>query len=266
MCMHLRYEINPPKIIKNNNILNHNDIANLLKNTYNNISKITKNCNSIHITDSVLGSPRISPLTLTALLKNNYNSDIEITTSLRVRDRNIISITQYVYDSILLKTNGILFVNGDQPYLKSNDSYLTPSSVIKYFKQIGLINKMDLFLSIPNNPSFNKIQNKINAEPTGFITQVVNRVEQVSNIVDLLKPHGFKIIPCVLLPSINNLKSALKLNLDWSNYQYRILDFIKEICKMSDDIIITSPNDFNYANDVISSLPLDHKTKYSASG
>jgi len=262
--MHLRYEINPPKIIKNNIILSDYKIQNLFQTTCNNTFKIARRCNSIHVTDSVLGVPRISPLTLSALLKNNYKN-MEITTSLRVRDRNVTSITQYICDSVLLKINGVLLINGDKPSLESSDSSLTPSKMIKYFKQIGIINKIDLFLSIPSNPDFNKIQNKINSEPTGFITQVVNKVEQVSNIVDKLKPQGFKVIPCILLPSTNNLKSALKLKFDWTDYQHRILDFIKEIYQISKNVIITSPNDFAYANDIINNL-LDHNTKYSASG
>ena len=49
---------------------------------------------------------------------------------------------------------------------------------------MGFDKKIDLFLSLPSNPDFEKIQKKIDAEPTGFITQVIHSVEQVSKISD----------------------------------------------------------------------------------
>ena len=60
-------------------------------------------------------------------------------------------------------------------------------------------NKIDLFLSLPANPNFNKIQNKIDSKPAGFITQVVESVDHVSNLVNGLKPHNFKLIPIKVL-------------------------------------------------------------------
>ena len=90
---------------------------------------------------------------------------------------------------------------------------------MKYFKELGFDKKMDLYLSLPSNPNFNKIQKKIEAEPTGFITQVIQSIDEVSRIADNLKPKGFKIIPCVLLPSEKNAKSANLLELNWSEYQ-----------------------------------------------
>ncbi len=247
--MLLRYEVNPPKIILSKALLEYNVMQNKLSKLKYNIRGIARNCRGIHITDSVLGIPRISPIAFTSLI-NSTNKKIEITTSLRVRDRSITSIIQYVYDSILLKINGILVINGDEPHNKSKNFGLIPSQIIKYFRQMGITNKIDLFLSIPNNPDFNKIQKKINAEPSGFITQVISTVDQVSRIVDKLRPQGFKIIPCVLLPSIKNLKSANRLNFDWSNYQHKVFDFIKDVHHISKDVIITSPNDFTYANKI----------------
>ena len=113
---------------------------------------------------------------------------------------------------------------------------------------------MDIFRSLPNNPDFNKIQKKIEAEPTGFITQVIHSIEEVSRISDKLKPDGFKIIPCVLLPSEKNAKSAQFLKLDWSDYKENTLDFINEIHEITGDVLITSPNDFTYAKEILSKL------------
>jgi homocysteine S-methyltransferase len=125
---------------------------------------------------------------------------------------------------------------------------------VKYFKELGFDKKMDLYLSLPSNPDFNKIQKKIDAEPTGFITQVIQSIDEVSRITDNLKSKGFRIIPCVLLPSEKNAKSAELLQLNWSEYKNSVQDFIKQVHQIAGDVLITSPNDFNFAREVLSSL------------
>jgi len=250
--MTIRYELNPPKV-KEESLLSHEDLENALQKLKERVLKIEKLCHGIHITDSVLGIPRISPITTGALIRN-HNSKMEITVSLRVRDRNLTSLVQSISDAILLGLNGILILKGDPPPEGPKDSKLVPSQVVKYFKQLNLGEKIDLFLSLPSNPNFDKIHNKIEAKPTGFVTQVIHSVEQVSRIVDYLKPQGFKIIPCVLLPSKENAPSAKYLNLDWSSYNDNPIDFIKEIHKIAGDVLITSPNDFNGAYETFTKL------------
>ncbi len=92
-----------------------------------------------------------------------------------------------------------------------------------------------------------KFKKKINARPKGFFTQIVNSQAMVQRITDYLKPKGFRIIPCLLLPSEKNLKSAEFLKIDWSNYKDNFIEFANEIHKLSDDILISSPNDFQMA-------------------
>ena len=143
------------------------------------------------------------------------------------------------------RLNGILILKGDPSVENPRDSGLIPSQVVKHLKELGFGEKIDLFLSLSVNPDFNKIQKKIDAKPRGFITQVIASIDQVTNIVDALKAHSFKIIPIVLFPSQKNLKSAEFLKLDWSNYQDNVLDFIKNVHNITGDVLITSPNDFN---------------------
>jgi len=78
----------------------------------------------------------------------------------------------------------------------------------------------------------------------------------MEKIASRLKPDGFKSIPCLLLPSQNNLKSAEFLKIDWSNYKENIIGFINEIHSITDDILITSPNDFKRAYETISKLAI----------
>jgi len=240
--MILRYEINPPKVIQDT-VLSHKELQNSLSNLKQRIVDITPHCTGIHLTDSVLGIPRISPLTIGALTRKTEKT-LEITVSLRVRDRNLTSLTQSVCDALLLGLNGILVLRGDPPPKGPKDSGLIPSRVVKDFNELGFGEKIDLFLSLPNFPVFDKIQKKIDSEPAGFVTQVVHSIDEVERIVDKLKPQGFKIIPVVLFPSEKNKKSAEFLKLDWSNYENSIQDFIRDIQKLTGDVLLTSPNDF----------------------
>jgi homocysteine S-methyltransferase len=248
----IRYEINPPKINQENN-LSDEEIRKLLDKVKLRVSEIETKCDGIHFTDSVLGIPRVSPVTTGSLIRK-YNEKIEITTSLRVRDKSLSELTKLMEDVISNKLNGVLILKGDASPDEQKDSGLIPSQTAKHFKDLGFDKKMDIFLSLPNNPDFNKIQKKIEAEPAGFITQVIHSIDEVSRISDKLKPDGFKIIPCMLLPSEKNVKSAQFLKLDWSEYKDSTLDFITKIHQITGEVLITSPNDFSYAKEILSKL------------
>ena len=157
-------------------------------------------------------------------------------------------------DVVSSRLNGVLILKGDASPNEQYDSGLIPSKTLKHFKELGFDKKMDLYLSLPSNPDFIKIQKKIEAEPTGFITQVIQSIDEVSRIVDNLKPKGFKIIPCVLLPSEKNAKSADFLHLNWSEYKNSVQDFIKQVHQIAVDVLITSPNDFNFAKKIFGSV------------
>ena len=250
--MVIRYEINPPKINQEASVSDE-ETRKILDKVKLRVSEIEQKCDGIHFTDSVLGIPRVSPVTTGALIRES-NKKIQITTSLRVRDKSLSTLTNLMEDVISSKLNGVLILKGDASPSEQKDSGLIPSKTVKYFKDLGFDKKMDIFLSLPNNPDFNKIQKKIEAEPTGFITQVIHSIEEVSRIFDKLKPNGFKIIPCVLLPSEKNAKSAQFLKLDWSNYKENTLDFINDIHEITGDVLITSPNDFIYAKEILGKL------------
>ena len=250
--MTIRYEINPPKINQEENSSNE-ESEKLLDKVKLRVSEIETKCDGIHFTDSVLGIPRVSPVTTGAVIRKS-NEKIQITTSLRVRDKDLNTLTALMEDVVSNKLNGVLILKGDASVNEQKDSGLIPSQTVKHFKELGFDKKIDIFLSLPNNPDFNKIQKKIEAEPTGFITQVIHTIQEVSRISDKLKPEGFKIIPCILLPSEKNVKSAQFLKLDWSNYKESPIDFINEIHKITGDVLITSPNDFTYAKEILSKL------------
>ena len=244
--MTVRYEINPPKISNDGQ-----DVRNVL---FERIETISSVSNGIHLTDSVLGIPRVSPFEIAKQIRES-DKNVKLTCSLRVRDKNLNEIEKIVERSIGT-VDGILVLMGDKSDTILNKDELVPSQVVKTLNDNGLGKKIELFLSIPSNPNFVKIQKKIDATPAGFFTQVIHSKDQIEKIVVGLKPNGFKIIPCLLLPSQNNLKSAEFLKIDWSNYEENFIEFINEIHSITDDILITSPNDFKRAYETISKLAI----------
>ena len=242
--MVVRYEINPPKVSDDGE-----DARNSL---FERIKMISSVCNGIHLTDSVLGIPRVSPFEIAEKIRES-NKDIKITCSLRVRDKNLNEIEKTVEESIGI-VDGVLVLMGDKSDATPNNKELAPSKVVKTLNESGFGKKTKLFLSIPSNPNFVKIQKKIEANPAGFFTQVIHSKDQIEKISNHLGSNGFKIIPCMLLPSHKNLKSAEFLKIDWSDYKENIVRFINEIHGITDDILITTPNDFKRACETISKL------------
>lgn len=243
------YEINPPKI-PDGVSASDDEINSLLTKLLQRVSDISALCDGIHVTDSVLGTRRVSALTTGKLLKT-IHPNLQITISMRVRDKDMNLIKQIVQESIESELDGILVLKGDPSQENPIDLGLIPSQVVKQLNGLGYGKKTNFFLSLPSNPNFEKIQKKITAAPKGFMTQVIHSAEQVQRISDKLRPSGFRIIPCILLPTEKNESSAKFLELDWSGYKENPAKFIKEIHRIAGDVLITSPNDFAFAKDTL---------------
>jgi homocysteine S-methyltransferase len=245
------YEINPPKIPEDNT--SDDEINSLLTKLLQRVSDISALCDGIHVTDSVLGTRRVSALTTGKLLKINH-PHLQITISMRVRDKDMNLIKQIVQEVIDVGLDGILVLKGDPSKENPTDSGLIPSNVVKQLNELDYGKKTNFFLSLPSNPNFEKIQKKITAAPKGFMTQVIHSVEQVQRISDELRRRGFRIIPCILLPTEKNENSAEFLELDWSNYKENPVNFIKQIHSIAGDVLITSPNDFAFAKETLKKI------------
>ena len=234
--MTIRYEANPPKILPGINT------EESIEKFVNKIKTISKKCDSIHLTENVLGHERVSPIKVGRIIKEEI-PNIPITVSLRVRDKNEDEIEKFVNNCISIGITGILIIMGDPSQSKISDSRLIPSEVVLNLKKKKYDSKIELYLSISNKPNFSKIGKKIKANPKGFMTQVVQNIHQVQNLSDNLKQ--FSIIPIILFPSEKNQKSADFLGLNLSEYSKEFDKFVKETYKITGDILITSPNDFN---------------------
>ena len=249
--MTIRYEANPPKILPDTDT--EKSIARFIEK----IKTISKKCDAIHLTENVLGHQRVSPIQIGEIIRREI-PDIPVTVSLRVRDKNEKEISEFVDRCIAIGISGILILMGDPPQNGKSDSGLIPSKIVGNLRGKGINSKIDLYLSISNRPNFAKIGKKLNSNPKGFITQVVQNKEQVQNLSDNLK--GFSLIPIILFPSERNSKSAKFLNLDLSSYSQDFEKFVKDIHKITGDVLITSPSDFDGLNKFLEEL--DHSTKY----
>lgn len=234
--MTIRYEANPPKILPDVNT--EESIIKFIDR----IKEISKKCDAIHLTENVLGFQRVSPIEIGKIIKKEI-PNFPITVSLRVRDKTEKEIGSFVEECIKIGFSGILILMGDPSQTGKEDSGQIPSQVVQELRKRGIDSKIDLYLSISNKPNFSKIEKKLQAKPKGFMTQVIQNIEQAQNLSDNLE--GFTIIPIILFPSGKNEKSAKFLQLDLTSYSQTFEEFVKKIHSVTGDVLITSPNDFN---------------------
>lgn len=234
--MTIRYEANPPKILPGVD-LNHS-IEEFVKK----IKTISASCDAVHLTENVLGFQRVSPVKIGKIIREEL-PDLQITASMRVRDKTKDQIQEFVDECINVGFSGILVLMGDPSQSGRPDSGEIPSAVVRRLYSQEIDSKIDLYLSVPNNPNWDKLGNKIDAGPKGFITQVIQSQEQVQNLQTRLP--GFAVIPIILFPSEKNLKSAKFLDIDFAIYEKDFKEFVRDIHATTGDILITSPNDFH---------------------
>ncbi len=233
--MPIRYEANPPKILP------HDNLEQRISKFVDKINAVSGVCDAVHLTEDVLGFRRVSPISVGKTIRRDI-SHLPITASLRVRDKTENQIQKFVDDCIEIGFSGILILMGDPSHEGRRDSGEIPSAVVKSLHSQGIDSKIDLYLSIPSRPNFEKLGKKIDACPKGFITQVIQSPKQVQDINDRLPE--FKVIPIILFPSENNVRSAKFLNINMTSYEKNFGGFIDSIHSITRDVLITSPNDF----------------------
>jgi 5,10-methylenetetrahydrofolate reductase len=250
----INYELNPPKILPND-YFSYSNLLSDLENVKNKAMILDEYINCLHFTDSVLGIPRLSSITMASIIKKN-NAKMKISCSVRTRDRNLTSMYQTISDSILLNIESLLIILGDQP---KNDlaiqGLLKPSKVVNQFNTREFNKSIKLNLSIPNKiQNINTIKGKIDAKPNAFVTQSIESIEDLENIIDQIRPFDIKIIACIMIPSEKNKRSAELIGLNWKEYEQEPIEFIKNCGKIADEVLITSPNHFALATEILKEL------------
>jgi 5,10-methylenetetrahydrofolate reductase len=251
--MKITYELNPPKVIRGDyfDLLRLNQEMEYLISRASSLSGFV---DGIHLTDSVLGIPRVSSVTAASYIKRSGCS-LNLSCSLRVRDRNLTSTSQFVCDAILIGVKSLLILIGDEPLDGPKDSGSKPSNVLNILHSKKYDTAVDLNLSIPNKiKNRSSIQKKIEARPHAFITQSIVSLSELEEIVDIAKPLGIKVVACIMAPSEKNKSSADMIGLNWKEYEKNPIDFIKQIGKIANEVLITSPNSFTSGIDLLKEL------------
>lgn len=241
--MKISFELNPPKVTKGDYF----DLLCLIQQMEKLVkraSMLTELVDGIHLTDSVLGIPRISSVTAANHIKKTGNA-LNLSCSIRVRDRNFTSMYQIVGDAILVGVDSLLILIGDEPPDGPKHSGLKPSNVLKMLRDKKYDKAIDLNLSVPSKIK-NKasIQKKIDAQPCAFITQSIVSLSDLGEIVDIAKPYDIKVVACIMAPSEKNKSSADIVGLEWKEYENNPIDFIRQAGKVANEVLLTSPNSF----------------------
>jgi 5,10-methylenetetrahydrofolate reductase len=248
--MDIIYEINPPKIFYDSPIIDFDKLNQEIEKFLHRTKTILEHVNYIHITDSVLGIPRISSIhAASIILEHIKNKKTKISCSVRTRDRSINSIIQLVTKAVSLNIKDLLFILGDRPQVQSIPKVLQisskPTDTINILNSFGYNKFINLYLSIPNKISnYDNFNKKINSNPYGMITQSINSLKEIKELYSLIKNHSIKLIPCVMVPSDKNIKAAKSIGLDWKEYKDNFSKFVEMIGQYSDNILVSSPNDF----------------------
>jgi 5,10-methylenetetrahydrofolate reductase len=251
--MKISYELNPPKLVKNEYFeisLLQKEIRNLIERAF----SLNGLVDGIHLTDSVLGVPRLSSVTAASYIRNSGIA-LSLSCSLRVRDRNFTSIFQFVSDATLVGVKSLLVLLGDKPSKGSGDSKLVPSEIVKVLRSERYDTGVELNLTVPSKiRNISSIRKKIEAEPNALVTQSISSLSNLGEIVDVARPFGIGVVACIMTPSKKNEFSAEMIGLDWTEYQKEPVDFLKEAGKSANEILLTSPNSFKDGLELLKAL------------
>jgi 5,10-methylenetetrahydrofolate reductase len=251
--MRINFELNPPKLVK----YDHFNAVNLWEDVLQLVERARKlvgYVDGIHLTDSVLGVPRVSSLTAASLIIRNIPKYPSLSCSVRTRDRNFTSVCQFVYDAILLHVESLLFLMGDKQHNGLKDSGSKPSDVINMLRSDGYNNSINLDLTVPSVISRRSIQKKIEAKPRAFVTQSISSLSNLDDIIRISKSNKIKVVACIMIPADKNMLSARKIGLDWTEYEKNPIDFVLQAGKAADEVTLTSPGSFNAGLDFLKQL------------
>jgi 5,10-methylenetetrahydrofolate reductase len=255
--MKISYELNPPKIVRGEQF-DSDQLRADIKVMVDRASQLSGLAWGLHLTDSVLGIPRLSSITAAKIIEMQLGSKSPVLScSLRSRDRNFTSLSQAVSDAILSDIDSLLILLGDEPANMPGSSGLRPSEAVSMLKKERYDSKIKLDLSFPSSIrhcSVKAVQKKIDAGPYSFVTQSISSLSDLGEIVDMAKPHGIKVAAVVMVPSEKNRQSASIIGLDWSEYEKSSVDFVKDAARISDRVLLTSPNSFRSGLELLRQL------------
>ena len=145
------YEMNPPKVLYNN-YFDHDTINKNIDLFMSRAKKISEFVDGIHLTDNVLGVPRVSSLMLVSMLKRLGISK-PISCTCRLYDKNLISIFQFVSEAIFCGVYSILILRGDEPIIGNKNFDIPPTKIVRILSSHSFNNYIKFDLSVPSKIS-----------------------------------------------------------------------------------------------------------------
>lgn len=252
--MKVAYELNPPKVARDGRFEQRrleSDMAVLRERA----AQLGRYADGIHLTDSVLGVPRVSSITAATFVKKAAR-DAKLGCSIRTSDRNVITLSQAAADAVISGVSSLLILLGDAP-ADGRNSGLKPSQAVRMLSEQGFGRKLELDLSFPAKIADREapaIQAKLDARPHALVTQSISSLSDLCEIVDLAKPRGIKVVACIMVPSEKNAQSATMIGLDWSGYQKEPAEFVKRAGRIAGSVLLTSPNSFRSGLELLKEL------------
>ena len=245
----LAYELNPPRVTPSlpaGRITVEKDLELFLTRS----EQISGAVGFLHLTDSVLGEPRMSSVCAAALLKNRVNDALQIRCNIRTGDHNLNGIVQLAGGARAIGVDGIILVKGDHPRhgeLIENK----PTEVVRYLRKIGFGGEeLKLYLTVSPGIQPELLSRKISAGADGFVTQQVSSLEGFERLSRYLLGRGVSLIPSVMVPSEKNRRSAAIIGVDWSTYAEDAEAFVRRVASVSSEVLLTSPNHFDAGLDL----------------
>lgn len=252
--MKIAYELNPPRIA-NDGRFDHRHLEEGLEILRKRASLLKRHADGVHLTDSVLGIPRVSAIAAAAHIKKAAG-DMKVSCSLRTSDRNVITLSQAAVEAVIAEVDSLLLLMGDAP-TDGRASGLKPSQALSMLRNQGFDKKLKMDLSFPAkipdkwSPA---IQAKLAARPRAFVTQSISSLSDLADIVDLAKQNSIAVTACIMAPSEKNAQSAKMIGLDWSGYEKEPAEFVKKAGKLAGSALLTSPGSFQAGLELLKEL------------
>lgn len=249
----IRFELNPPKMMQDL-YFNEDKLRGSLSTLCSRANELIGLVDGIHITDSVLGIPRLSGISVGHHLRRAGNK-LPLSCSVRIRDRNYTSFMQFVGDAILLGVESVLILKGDEMGSNSSSSNLKPTEILKILQRDKFDKTMHFSLAAPSRVQDKRqLEKKISSNPYSLVTQSIESLSDLGEIAEMARGKGIRTVACIMVPSEKNLQSAHMIGLDWHEYSSDPVNFILEANKIADEVLLTSPNHFAAAIEVLKNI------------
>lgn len=252
--MKIVYELNPPRIASDGRF-DCRQLEKSMETLRKRASLLKRHTDGVHLTDSVLGVPRVSGVSAASHVRKAAG-DLKISCSLRTSDRNVITLSQAAVDAVMAGVDSLLLLMGDAP-TDGRASGLKPSQALAMLRDQGFDRKVKLDLSFPAkipdrwSPA---IQAKLAARPRAFVTQSISSLSDLADIVDLAKQNSVNVVACIMAPSEKNAQSAKMIGLDWSGYEKEPAEFVKKAGRLAGSVLLTSPGSFSAGLDLLKEI------------